>query len=313
MTTRPRSSRARASHRLVEPRSAGLDARATRRGSRPTARAGAAAGSARARVRGRPLPAWPPGLGRRAGRRPPRRRPPGRGDRRAARPRRRRSGPGSRRPATTTTGLPFHIASATVSPKPSARLFCTTTAARRWSALTIAAFSSASSIGQRREMDASAQRRRAASAPGARSPRRAPRRPPGRRRPPRRAGRRARDARLARVGVRSANAVQDADRVLEPVPARHLHDERPSRASGASWTTVGARSTRAGRAVLAPERRLGGARPVDEPDEPRIASHRVGRQHPGSWARTGRSRAGSRRSASPVELVPGEARRARTT
>ena len=30
-----------------------------------------------------------------------------------------------------TTGRPFHIASETVSPKPSARLFCATTSARR--------------------------------------------------------------------------------------------------------------------------------------------------------------------------------------
>src|SRR5450755_3130944 len=44
-------------------------------------------------------------------------------------------------------GRAFHIASATVSPKPSARLFCTTTSARRCNALTIAAFSSTSSIG----------------------------------------------------------------------------------------------------------------------------------------------------------------------
>ena len=41
----------------------------------------------------------------------------------------------------------FHIASATVSPKPSARLFWTTTAAWRWRAFTIAAASSASAIG----------------------------------------------------------------------------------------------------------------------------------------------------------------------
>jgi hypothetical protein len=31
--------------------------------------------------------------------------------------------------AVTTTGRDFHVASATVSPKPAARLFCTTTAA----------------------------------------------------------------------------------------------------------------------------------------------------------------------------------------
>ena len=58
-----------------------------------------------------------------------------------------RSGPGCRPRALATTGRAFHIASATVRPKPSARLFCTTTSARRCSALTMMAFSSASSIG----------------------------------------------------------------------------------------------------------------------------------------------------------------------
>ena len=47
-----------------------------------------------------------------------------------------------------TTGRAFHIPSATVRPKPSAMLFCTTTFARRWSALTIAAFSAALCIGR---------------------------------------------------------------------------------------------------------------------------------------------------------------------
>ena len=47
-----------------------------------------------------------------------------------------------------TTGRRFHIASATVSPNPSAMLFWTTMSARRCSALTIAAFSSMSSIGR---------------------------------------------------------------------------------------------------------------------------------------------------------------------
>src|SRR5215218_10860863 len=46
------------------------------------------------------------------------------------------------------TGRAFHIASATVSPNPSARLFCTITSARRWMALTMAAFSSRSSMGR---------------------------------------------------------------------------------------------------------------------------------------------------------------------
>ena len=46
------------------------------------------------------------------------------------------------------TGRCFHIASVTVRPNPSARLFCTTTSARRWIALTIAPFSSRSAIGR---------------------------------------------------------------------------------------------------------------------------------------------------------------------
>jgi hypothetical protein len=45
------------------------------------------------------------------------------------------------------TGRYFHIASATVSPNPSARLFWVMTAACRWSALTMLAFSSGASIG----------------------------------------------------------------------------------------------------------------------------------------------------------------------
>ncbi len=47
-----------------------------------------------------------------------------------------------------TTGRPFHIGSVTVSPKPSTRLFCTTTAACRCRALTRCAFSSTSSMGR---------------------------------------------------------------------------------------------------------------------------------------------------------------------
>ena len=50
--------------------------------------------------------------------------------------------------AEATTALAFHMPSATVRPKPSARLFCTITVAWRCSALTIAAFSSTSSMGR---------------------------------------------------------------------------------------------------------------------------------------------------------------------
>ncbi len=49
--------------------------------------------------------------------------------------------------AEATIGLAFHTASATVRPKPSARLFCVTTAAWRWIALTMTPFSSGSRIG----------------------------------------------------------------------------------------------------------------------------------------------------------------------
>ncbi len=47
-----------------------------------------------------------------------------------------------------TTGRSFHIASVTVRPKPSARLFCTTTSARRCRAFTTTAFSTRSSTGR---------------------------------------------------------------------------------------------------------------------------------------------------------------------
>src|SRR5664280_165697 len=48
--------------------------------------------------------------------------------------------------ALATSGRPFHIASVTVSPNPSGRLFWTTTSARRCTALTISAFSFTSSM-----------------------------------------------------------------------------------------------------------------------------------------------------------------------
>jgi hypothetical protein len=49
--------------------------------------------------------------------------------------------------AEPITGRPFHMPSDTVSPKPSARLFCAMTVACRCNALTMAAFSSMSSSG----------------------------------------------------------------------------------------------------------------------------------------------------------------------
>ena len=72
--------------------------------------------------------------------------------------------------ALATTGRPFHIASVTVSPKPSRRLFWITTAAWRWSAFTMTAFSSRSSVGRftrwtrRRTASGRAFARRTASA-----------------------------------------------------------------------------------------------------------------------------------------------------
>ena len=112
---------------------------------RPTGRGGAARGSARAparaplrrggrRARGRPA------AGRRRGRR--RRGRPGR--RGAARRPRRATCSWMPPTPLATTGRAFHMASATVRPKPSASDFCTTTSARVCSALTTAAFSSAS-------------------------------------------------------------------------------------------------------------------------------------------------------------------------
>ena len=128
--------------------------------------------------------------------------------------------------ALATTGRSFHIASATVRPKPSARLFWTTTVACRWSALTIAAFSSGSSIG----MHARWTRLRACVRAAA--PQRsmhssqhvaalgvvgdAGRRP----------GRRARGARRARGRRGAAKAFITPAMSFMPVPARDLDDER---------------------------------------------------------------------------------------
>ena len=123
-----------------------------------------------------------------------------------------------------TTGRPFHIASATVSPKPSARLFWATTSARRCSALTITAFSSASSIGS----SARWTRRRtprgsschAASASANTSA------PSGSSATARTSGPASRrcgsSSRVHVLGERG----QHAERILEPVPARHLRDQR---------------------------------------------------------------------------------------
>ena len=103
------------------------------------------------------------------------------------------------------TGRPFHIASVTVSPNPSTRLFCTTTSACRCSALTISAFSSMSSMGIDGQVDAGADRPRAAAAtaPGTRP---APGRPPGRRSTPATSGRPASGGRRRRVSLHSGRS-----------------------------------------------------------------------------------------------------------
>ena len=121
-----------------------------------------------------------------------------------------------------TTGRRFHIASATVSPNPSARLFWTTTSAARCSALTITAFSSKSSIGS------SARWTRSRASGGS-----ARQRAHAQRVDLRALGvvgdRRDVGAGVdqVRVGVRSDvvdEPFDHADRVLERVPARDLQD-----------------------------------------------------------------------------------------
>src|SRR5918994_140591 len=97
-----------------------------------------------------------------------------------------------------TTGRAFHIASATVSPNPSAMLFWTTTSERRWIAFTIAAFSSTSSIGR------VARWTLALMSGGS-------------------------DSRRSRIPAIDpyvlGKSVQEPTRILEAVPARHLTDE----------------------------------------------------------------------------------------
>ena len=127
-----------------------------------------------------------------------------------------------------TTGRSFHIASVTVRPKPSARLFCTTTSARRWSAFTTTAFSTRSTTGRL------ARWVRARSAcwerdARRRGPRRAPRRPRGRRRRPRPAGPASTRCAPRSWGTPCGEPLEHADRILQPVPSRDLHDERGGR------------------------------------------------------------------------------------
>ena len=117
------------------------------------------------------------------------------------------------------------MASATVSPKPSASDFCTTTSARRWMR-----------VDHRRVLLGVVHRQRDAGAPsdarsvGQRAPRRrdlvaGPPCPPGRRTPRPPTGRRAARWASQHGAACSAKPRQDADGILQPVPARHLRDD----------------------------------------------------------------------------------------
>ena len=145
-----------------------------------------------------------------------------------------------------TTGRAFHIASATVSPKPSARLFCTTTSARRCRALTIAAFSSTSSIGSENEVDAVAHRRGQLGAARGR-PRRAPRAPSGS---------------SATAARRRARRARGGRRVRRAMPSREGLASTPSgslrRSQRETWITAGA-------SAAAAAIRTSSARAVDPP------------------------------------------------
>ena len=126
--------------------------------------------------------------------------------------------------AEATTGRDFHMASVTVRPKPSCRLFCTTTLACRWAALTRTALATGSSIGR-------ATRRMASRCPpGERLPRvEALGEDP---RPLRVVGDAVdgrsdeSETRVAAAGEMVGEAAQHTLHVLQAVPARDLHDER---------------------------------------------------------------------------------------
>ena len=169
----------------------------------------------------------------------------------------------------------------TVSPKPSASDFCTTTAAWRWIALTIAPFSSASAIGS----VARWMRRRA----------------PARQRPPCRASTSARTAapsgssctpvdvgadeqqvRVAGLADVAGEALQHADRVLEAVPARHLRDDAVVRGAAARSCTMRAGRVHAARASRPRARtRRGGPPPATTPAA--LQDRRDGTAGPSSW------------------------------
>ena len=197
--------------------------------------------------------------------------------------------------ALATIGRPFHIASVTVRPKPSCRLFCTITAAWRCSALTMAAFSSASAIGRLTQLDAPAVGVREL-APGGQDLVE-DRRPLG----------------IVGHGV-DVRARQDELRAGRRRPVHQLREGRASRPGGpsagpsarsarpAACPSVGARprrmmsacrSTRPGRPVRALEHRQPiPGRPLDQPRVHQDGPDRRRRPAPGSSRRTGRSMAG---------------------
>ena len=112
------------------------------------------------------------------------------------------------------------------------------------------------------EVHALAQRRSAARA-RARAPRRAPRRPRGRRRPPPTYGPGEHQVRTVVVASARRSPSQHARRVLEPVPARDLDDQRRVRRERAAWSISARRSTRPGSRPCArtSARRSGAFRP----------------------------------------------------
>ena len=191
-----------------------------------------------------------------------------------------------------TTGAPFHMASATVSPNPSARLFCTTTVARRWSALTIAAFSAGSSIGRdtrctRARMSSGSAARRASTSSNTSSP-------SGSSVTAATAGPAIRRWASVRGAMPSHEPGEHAGRILEPVPARYLHDERNRSVDLGGAAHVGHSVHPAGGAVLAQRTRRprSGTCPPRCPRSEGSRSPPSGRG-PGSWPRRRRSTAGS--------------------
>ncbi len=173
---------------------------------------------------------------------------------------------------------------------PRARLFCATTVAWRCIALTIAAFSSTSSIGSETRWTRRADGRGAA--PRARPrPRRRPRPPPGRRR-----RRVASGPTSSRCGVARCACIGRSPRSRRPGPSAGP-SARPGRAPGApagsgpSWhDPARVRSTRA--TVPSWRRKTAGPSAVGrQPDRDRGSPRRRRRPDPGSSARTRRSRA----------------------